>query len=683
MSLFRPKRISTAFLSIIIPAMALVTILQITFGGYSVYKTDRQHLREKLGQLEQNYADILSSPLWNVDDKKIELVLRAIQFDKDIVGTAVFNEGFSLFGSTGNLEDISYDDISELFSQINQTGHDSFWHLLHHLWHADETTHRLKYLLIGRKDLFFQTDTGHEGIGFLYIVLSEKNIISKFTSTLYKEATSAIVVTVLLVIIIMTIYSLTTTIPLKKLQKVMHAIQEGRYQIKVDWQSNNEIGQAITVFNELQAQQFQYQKEIATARDNLEERVRQRTEELRLEIIEREQAEKEKGKLEVQLRQAFKMEAIGTMAGGIAHDFNNILAIILGNAEMANYNIPKDNAGRFNIEQILAASERARDLVKQILTFSRQSEQKLLPIQPCTVIKESLLLLRSTVPTTVSMMQNICTDSCTIMADPTQLHQMFMNLLSNAVHAMEEKGSLEVDVGIVEFGADDVKFQRGMKPGEYLEIKVSDTGTGMDQETIERIFDPFYTTKELDKGTGMGLSIVLGIVKSHKGFVEVDSKPGEGSKFTIHLPVMGDGQDQRVEETAKDYPNGNERILFVDDEEMLAKVGSSMLEMIGYEVTVKTSSIDAMETFRSDPAAFDLVITDQAMPNMSGAEMAVELLKTREDIPIILCTGFSNKISEEKAKEIGIKKFYLKPWNMKKLAHAVREVLEKNDVSIS
>jgi len=399
------------------------------------------------------------------------------------------------------------------------------------------------------------------------------------------------------------------------------------------------------------------------------------------DITEQRKAEVEKADLENQLRQAYKMEAIGTMAGGIAHDFNNILAIILGNADMAKDNIPVGNPALYNLDQVLEASNRAKDLVKQILTFSRHSVQKLLLIQPCVVIRESLTLLHSTTPASVNIVQDLCKECCMIMADTTQFHQLLMNLFSNAVHAMDEKGTLGVRVEIVEFDANDIVHYSDLKAGQHLKIMVSDTGTGMDKETQEHMFDPFYTTKDVDEGTGMGLSIVLGIIKNHKGFIKVDSEPGEGSTFTIFFPTVEDVSVQKLDDITEEYPHGGERILFVDDEEMLAEMGLRMLERQGYQVTVKTNSDDALEIFRSDPKAFDLVITDQSMPNMSGSELSAELLKIRPDIPIILCTGFSKKISEEKAKGIGIKEFCTKPLDRKGLAHVVRKVLDENTMS--
>ncbi|MCP4338000.1 MAG: PAS domain S-box protein [Desulfobulbaceae bacterium] len=394
------------------------------------------------------------------------------------------------------------------------------------------------------------------------------------------------------------------------------------------------------------------------------------------DITLQKQAEKEKEKLVTQLRQAQKMEAVGTMAGGIAHDFNNMLSVILGNADMALDTISDGNPGKYNVEQIVKASRRVKDLIKQILTFSRQTEQALLPVEPYPVIKESLKLLRSTIPTTVNIVQNMSNDSCTILADSTQIHQMFMNLCMNAVHAMDEKGTLEISGATVNLEADDIVVQPNTPPGQYFKLSVSDTGAGMNKQTLERIFDPFYTTKKTGEGTGMGLSIVLGIIKSYGGFILVNSELRKGTMFTLYFPVTEKKISQSIKEKLQECPKGNERILFVDDEKMLAEIGGRMLSRLGYDVTVKVSSNEALEIFTSAPEAFDLVITDQTMPNMSGGELAIELLKSRPDIPIILCTGYSKKISKEEAKKFGVREYLLKPLERKQLAKVIREVLE-------
>jgi PAS domain S-box-containing protein len=387
--------------------------------------------------------------------------------------------------------------------------------------------------------------------------------------------------------------------------------------------------------------------------------------------------EKEKHDLEIKYMHSQKMEAIGIMAGGIAHDFNNMLAVIIGNAEMALLDIPEDNPGKHCVDQIILASQRVKELVKQILTFSRQADQKLQPVNSFSVIGESLRLLRSTIPTTVNIVHNFSTDNDTIMADVPQLHQLLMNLCTNAVHAMDEKGELEVAGVLVNLAAEDLAGQPGLQPGQYVKLSVSDTGCGIAEEIKDRIFDPFYTTKGVQEGTGMGLSIVLGIVESHGGFIQVNSAQGGGTTFAIYFPIIESEPMESGEKISEQYAPKNGRILFVDDEDMIATLGGSMLDHLGYKVTVKTSSIDALENFRSEPEAFDLVITDQSMPNMSGAELSMELLKIRPDIPIILCTGHSKKLTTEDAQRLGIKKYLNKPFEKRQLEKLIREILEE------
>lgn len=384
-------------------------------------------------------------------------------------------------------------------------------------------------------------------------------------------------------------------------------------------------------------------------------------------------------RLENELFQAHKMEAIGTMAGGIAHDYNNILAIIMCNADLALRQIPSYNPVNENIRQIFEASLRARDLVKQILAFSRQSEQKMVPLSPSTVIQQSLKLLRSTVPTTVEIKQDIYHDSCTIMADGTQLHQVLMNLFTNAVHAMDEKGTIVVHGRITDLDNDTVAFMPGFHAGTYFELSIADSGQGMDKKTHERIFDPFFTTKKVDEGTGMGLSIVHGIIKNHNGFIQVNSKKGRGTKFTIYFPIIDEPHAEKIEnqiEENAEHSQSTEHILIIDDEEAMALAFGKIIQNLGYNVTVKTSSREALELFKSAPEAFDLVITDQTMPHLSGAEMSTEFMKIRPEVPIILCTGFSNKISKEQAKIMGIREFLLKPVDIETLTKTIRNTLD-------
>ncbi|MEA1969854.1 MAG: PhnD/SsuA/transferrin family substrate-binding protein [Thermodesulfobacteriota bacterium] len=388
----------------------------------------------------------------------------------------------------------------------------------------------------------------------------------------------------------------------------------------------------------------------------------------------------ERKKMESQLQQAQKMEAIGTLAGGIAHDFNNILFPVIGYTEMLLEDIPEESPFCSSLDAIYTSALRAQALVKQILTFSRQEKGELKLMKMQYIIKEALKLIRSTIPATIEIKQNIQTDCGVIKADPTQIHQIVMNLVTNAYHAMEDctVGELKVSLKEVTIGEYDV-VTPDMTPGVYACLTVADTGTGMDKALTEKIFDPFFTTKAKGKGTGMGLSVVHGIIYGMGGAVKVYSEPGKGSEFYVYLPVVESSfekQDTRIKEPIQ---GGTERILLVDDEEVVIAMEKEMLERMGYQVTSCTSSIEALEAFRAAPDKFDLIITDLAMPNMPGDKLAVELTKIRPDIPILLCTGFSNTMSEEKAASLGITGFLFKPIVMNDFSQKIRKILGSVD----
>ncbi len=382
-------------------------------------------------------------------------------------------------------------------------------------------------------------------------------------------------------------------------------------------------------------------------------------------------------KLERDLRQAQKMEAIGTLAGGIAHDFNNILTAIIGYTEMAQFKIPEGNALRPNLEQVLKASARAKDLVKQILTFSTQTEQERKPVQLSPTIREALKLLRSSLPTTIEILQDIdsVSDDDVVLADPTQLHQVLMNLCTNSAHAMRAHGG-KLCVGLSEVEGRSVSGCPDIKTGKYMKLMVSDNGHGMGAATLERIFDPYFTTKKAGEGTGMGLAVVQGIVKNLGGSISVYSEPGVGTTFSVYLPKTGEVATPPVE-VIETLPHGNERILFVDDECELAELGKEMLETVGYLVTTQTSSIKALETFREHPDDFDLVITDMTMPALTGLELSRELLSIRPRLPIIMCTGFSDALLGDQHKSEGICEILMKPYAINHLARTIREVLTR------
>jgi CheY-like chemotaxis protein len=371
------------------------------------------------------------------------------------------------------------------------------------------------------------------------------------------------------------------------------------------------------------------------------------------------------------------MESIGTLSGGIAHDFNNLLGIILGNAEMAMDDVPELHPAKFNLNEIRTASLRARDVVKQLLSFGRKTDPKQRPVKLVQIAEDALKFLRSSIPTSIEIRQNIPVDTDdSILADSTQINQVMINLCTNAAHAMEDTGGV-MTIGIQNIYLDQISaaVYPHLPPGNYVKLTVSDTGPGIDPEIKNRIFDPYFTTKEVGKGSGIGLSVVHGIVKNHNGAISVDSKFGKGTTFSILFPVA---EEEAVIETepVEKLSTGNERILIVDDEESMAEIGRRRLERLGYRVEAKTNSIEALELFRADPDQFDLVITDMTMPHITGDKLVKEILKIRPDMPTILCTGFSEKIDEEKAKEIGVRQYIEKPFDRGKLSRLVRKVLD-------
>lgn len=395
-----------------------------------------------------------------------------------------------------------------------------------------------------------------------------------------------------------------------------------------------------------------------------------------LDITERKKAERDKENLENLLSQAQKMEAIGTLAGGIAHDFNNILGIILGYTDMAKEDAPPGTRFEKDLEKVLIAANRAKDLVKQILAFSRQTTVERIPIKIQPLIKEGLKMLRSSIPTTIRITEDFDPKSGAILADPTQVHQVLMNLCTNAYHAMEENGGvLSVTMKTTFIGSDEKELLFLISPGEYIELTVSDTGSGIGPDIIGKIFDPYFTTKETGKGTGLGLAIIHGIMSDYGGAITVESKLGKGSTFHVYFPVVENETLPEIKKT-EDIPGGKERILFIDDDELLAEMGKEMLERLGYHVTVRRNGFEALEIFQNTPGEFDLVITDQTMPGITGSDLSRRMLQIRPDISIILCTGYSTLIDEFSAKALGIKEFVLKPLTKGVIAKLIRMVLD-------
>ncbi len=385
----------------------------------------------------------------------------------------------------------------------------------------------------------------------------------------------------------------------------------------------------------------------------------------------------ERKKLEEQLRFAQKMEALGTLAGGIAHDFGNILGVIMGYAEIILEGAPEKSGLKRRAREIVRASSRARELVDQILNFSRQGPQERKPLKVAPLVKETIKLLRASMPEGIEVKTSILTSEDMVTADPTQLHQILLNLCTNAIHAMREQGGrLEVSLAEATIDAAAASQHPDLTEGTYIRLTVSDTGHGMDPAVMQRIFDPFFTTKKPGEGTGMGLAVVHGIVKRHGGAILVQSEPGKGSTFHVFLPKTEPLDETGLDEEPLFIP-GQGKVLFVDDEKAMMDLGKDMLEGLGFTVTGRTSSVEALEAFRYRPEDFVLVIADQSMPNMTGVELAREIQRLRPGMPLILCMGFSETVAFDKAKAMGVKDFLMKPLLRRQLVASLNRLLYK------
>lgn len=418
------------------------------------------------------------------------------------------------------------------------------------------------------------------------------------------------------------------------------------------------------------------EEELKNARDELERRVEERTIELRLAYDKLIEETKEREQVESQLRQAQKMEALGTLTGGVAHDFNNILAAIIGFTDMVRGHLPEGSRDAKSLERVMEAGIRGRELIKQMLSFSRKGEVEKKPLHPGAIIRETMELLRASIPTTISIRVNVDSGSGKIMGDPIQLQQVLMNLCTNAAYAMREKGGI-LDIVLSDFAVRD-KTPGGPAPGDYVRLTVRDTGEGIPASDMDRIFDPFFTTKKRGEGTGLGLSVVHGIVHQLEGHIEVESRPDKGTVFHVDFPKIAEGG--RTEKADKEaLPTGNERILFVDDERLLVQLAQEILEELGYRVVSYTGSKAALASFKLDPSQFDVIITDQTMPEMTGIDLAREVMAIRPEVPVVLCTGYSHQVNSDAALRAGIKAFVMKPLTKRELAKVLREVLDDGD----
>jgi len=498
------------------------------------------------------------------------------------------------------------------------------------------------------ESLFFANEMPNQKartIGFVRVLLSKQMLHNRLMSLYIKSL--MIGLSFWLAGSIFIFFVLKSIIkPLKQLTSGVKALGEYGVVDKIPADARDEIGELADAFNNM------------------------------YESLKRKNAEKKQ--LEEQLLHAQKMEAIGTLAGGIAHDFNNILGVIVGYTELALLNISEADPLRGKLNQVLKASGRATDLVKQILAFSRKDKQKLMPTRISPIVKEAIKMLRASLPATIEIRMDIKNSNVSILSDPSQIHQIIMNLCTNAAHAMpDNKGELEVSLEELYIDEETASRHADLQTGHYQKLTVYDNGEGIKPEIMDRIFDPFFTTKGPGKGTGMGLAVIHGIVKRCQGTIIVDSKIGKGSIFQIFFPAI-DAEISEELELNKDLPHGNEKILCIDDEKQIIDFDQEILERLGYQVVTASTAAGALEIFKAAHDSFDMVITDMTMPGMTGLELAMEISNLSPEIPIILCTGYNSNISDYKTQEAGIIKIIMKPFAMHEIAFAIREVLDNS-----
>ena len=443
-------------------------------------------------------------------------------------------------------------------------------------------------------------------------------------------------------------------------------------------EKEGEITGVVLVFRDITARRAA-EEALHKVHGELERRVDERTAELQDAYDRLMEETKERRAAEAQLRQAQKMEALGTLSGGVAHDFNNILAAILGFTDMVRSRLPEGGRDAHSLDRVMEAGMRGRDLIRQMLTFARKGEMEKRPLRLSHMVKETMKLLRASIPSTVSIKVQADAGAGMILGDPVQMQQVLLNLCTNGAHAMREKGGiLDVELSTETVTGEDGR-PSGLKAGSYVKLAVRDTGCGIAPEIIDKIWDPFFTTKKPGQGTGLGLSVVHGIIKQHGASITVESQVEKGCTFTAYFPRISEAPSP-APSPQEAIPTGDERVLFVDDEEVLVDMGKELIGELGYRVTALTSSLEALALFEADPSRFDVIITDQTMPDMTGVALAKAVLALRPDIPVILCTGFSHSVDAESAEGSGVAAFVMKPLTKKELARTIRRVLSQRAV---
>ncbi len=633
--------------------ISLITICFIFFFFHHQSRTIKEGLKNNGIMLADILAYNSKIGVFSENKKLLKNPVRGIFHQKDVVEVTIFSsEGNVLLKikRSGNIikdimdssdEGLAANFITRLnnaqppFYMENKNKIEFWGKVFSSSYGFQEETLLFQDDLIDKKD---------ELIGYVRIIMSKKRLAESL-SVLF--LTSLLMGAVFLIVGLAVIYFVMQPVikPLHRLTESVKTLGLKGVVDKIPVETEDEIGNLADAFNNM------------------------------YESLNRRNVEKKQ--LEDQLLQSQKMEAIGTLAGGIAHDFNNILGAIMGYTELAMLDIRKDEPVYYHLVQVLKAGERATDLVNQILVFSRKHKQELKPIKLSIVAREVLKLLRSSLPTTIKIRQNIKTGLAPVLSDPTQIHRVLMNLCTNAAHAMRDNiGVLSVSIEDINIDSPIEARHLDLSPGPYQKITVSDTGKGIEPEVIGKIFDPFFTTKGPGEGTGMGLSVVHGIVKKHNGTITVHSESGKGSSFEVYIPTIIDGMiDDHEIISSVNVPTGKGSLLFVDDEKNLVDVGRQLLEGLGYNVAGVTSSIKAAEIFKENPERFDLVITDMTMPDMTGMDLAKNILSMRPGFPVVLCSGFSEIATETEAKAAGIRKFVRKPYSRNEIAEVIKEIL--------
>lgn len=647
----RGTSIRTKFIIII---SLLVSLLSLFIFIYFPYRLEQQAI-ESIASRAKGIASMAAesfSPVLLFNDKfEMENSLRNVRQNKDLVYLVVLTQNNAIFAQY-NLKTAIKSGFNSFSARRPITTDHAMYRTACPIYHKNKQIGQL-YLALSLEDLHIRVSHSRNNIAIVSLVIFILGVIVAF------------------------FISTAITGPLNKMIAIIGQISHGDLSQRIHYNSRDELGQLASSFNRMIQNLENSSFQLEQLNNNLEKEVVERTEKLQEEINKRWLAQQSKLKLEEELRQAQKMESIGTLAGGIAHDFNNILTAIMGYTELTLRLISSGSREYANLEKIFAASLRAKDLIQKILTFSRKAENKRAPIYLDEIVGEALKLMQSTLPSTIEIEINLPHMGNQVIANKSEIHQIVMNLCTNAAHAMRANGGiLRVLLQEVFLEGESI-IERGLTPGYYQHLSISDTGCGMHPAIMERIFEPYFTTKKEGDGTGMGLSVVHGIVKSYGGDITVSSIPEKGTTFNVFLPVAPPDAERDHLSTTEIVPRGDERIIVVDDEPAIVELEKEILESLGYTVTPCNSSQEALNIFAATPHKFDMLISDQTMPRLTGLQLVDKLRKIKPELPVLLCSGFSEVVNEDTYQSFGINAFLMKPIIKNEFARVVRKVLDE------